>query len=128
VCQKEHPDHVLPFKDFLVQYICSYYLDVGESFVTGEKGPIEMVKPILSALSSLLPLRPMRVSDHHDRAIELTAVALHIAGFSHFDLVVKASAHFFTTLLHCNRSLISFLEITQKVFPAFALHEQWPQL
>jgi hypothetical protein len=103
VCQKEQPDHVFPFKDFLVQYICSYYLDVGESFVADENGPIEMVKPILTALSSLLPLRPLRISDHYDRAIELTAVALHLAAGQQFEVVAKSSANFFTTLLRTQK-------------------------
>jgi hypothetical protein len=127
-CQKEHPDHMFPFKDFLVQYVCSYYLDVGETLVQDENAPIDMVKPILSALSALLPLRPIRVSDHHERAIELTAVALHFASGTHFELVLRSSANFFTTLLNCNHSLLSFIMITQKVFPALVMHEQWPQL
>lgn len=29
--QDEHIEHLFPFKDFLVQYVCSYYLDLGDT-------------------------------------------------------------------------------------------------
>jgi hypothetical protein len=66
-CQQKRPDHVFPFKDFLVQSVCSYYLDVGESLAQTKDAPIDMVQPISAAL---LPLQPVR-------AIELIVVAIH---------------------------------------------------
>jgi hypothetical protein len=61
-------------------------------------GRIEIVKSILTAFSSLLPLRRLRNSDGHDRAIELTAVALHLSAGQQFEIVAKSFVLFFMFL------------------------------
>jgi hypothetical protein len=121
--QVEHLDHVFPFKDFLVQYVCSYYVDVGD-LIREQPELTQMVSPILSTLTTLLPLRPLRLSDKHDRSIEVTALLLCIV-VDGYQIVCNASQKFFSTLLGCNPSLTIFMAIVTQIFPGLLRYPQW---
>ena len=130
--QEEHIDHMFPFKDFLVQYVCSFYVDVGDTVANGLpdwRSQIANVPSILFALSALLPLRPMRISDRHEKSAELTAFFLQcVDNDDDFTSVFKAAKIFFATLLQCNPSLTVFMGISLPMFPALILHPHWKEL
>lgn len=124
--QDENADHIFPFKDFLVQYVCAYYIDVGELVITNQDASLISIIPnILSTLSSLLPLKPLRISDKHDRSVELTAVLLQVVDDSVFMPIYQSTKQFFTALINCNPLISVFIGIAQPMFPALLIHQEW---
>ena len=128
--QSEHSEHVFPFKDFLMQYICSYYLDIGDTILSANEQPtsVQIIPVILNALAALLPLRPQRVSDKELRAIELTAVMLQVVAVDTFPSILKSARLFFCSAIESSPTLSVFIAIANPVFPALLVHSEWRQI
>ena len=109
-----------PFKDFLLQYVCSYYSDVGDEILSAsndKKTSFDMIPLVLSTLSSLIKLRPLRLSDKHEHSIEYTSILLQIVSDDDFLILYDSTKLFFSTLLECNRSIQVFISMTLPLFP-----------
>ena len=128
--QSEHTDHVFPFKDFLVQYVCTYYLDIGESILSANEQPksAEQIPIIISALAALLPIRPVRISEKELRTIELTAVLLQVIAVDTFPTIIKATRVFFCSAIDSTPTLSIFIATSKPVFPALLMHSEWQQI
>ncbi|OHT00294.1 hypothetical protein TRFO_07944 [Tritrichomonas foetus] len=132
IWQEEHLEHVFPFKDFLVQYVCAYFLDLGDNILHSHSSDtndtlLKNIPRVLTTLSSLLPLRPIRPYDRHERSVELTAVMVQVANDQHFNSIFHASENFFSTLLDCNPSVNVFIMIVMPIAPALLIHSEWIQ-
>jgi len=127
--QLNRPDHVFPFKDFLVQYVCSHYLDIGDLILSSNDNAslISQIPPILQTVSCLLPIKPIRISEKHDRSVELTAVLLQVISVDAFPTIFKASKQFFVSLIENCPTIQTFFSICNPLFPAFLLHPEWKQ-
>ena len=151
VLQEEKIDHVFPFKDFLVQYVCSYYLDLGDIIISdtninsnlsssssslissgstsnntnNHENLLINIPQILNALSSLIPLRPIRPYDRHEKSVELTAVMLQVATDDYFEYILNSSKTFYNTLIDCNTSINVFIRIVMPLSPALLIHPEW---
>ena len=128
--QSEHPEHVLPFKDFLVQYVCSYYINIGESILSANEQPksAEQIPIILSALAALLPIRPVRISEKEQKTIEFTAVLLQVFAVDTFPIILKSTRIFFCSAIDSTPTLSIFIATSKPLFPALLMHSEWQQI
>jgi len=127
--QDHHPDHIFPFKDFLVQYVCSYYIDVGGSLFSGDNTKyLSIITPILTTLSLLLPLKPIRISDKHERSIELTSVILQQFSGVDLNLILKSATLFYNILVQTFNNLYVFTSIITPLFQSLLTHSNWKEI
>ena len=148
--QEETPDHVFPFKDFLVTYVSNFLSDQVEKakhIKTTNQSPSAPSSPpgsptqsnnnssssksydslhssILLALASLVPLRPVRPSDRYEVALQNAAILLQNSSGKSFLNTLKAVNHLYSIIMESIPSIFTFINITFPIFPSFLQHSE----
>ena len=126
--QEQNSDHVFPFKDFLIQFVCAYYMDVGENII-GNNSQQAMIVPLcLQTLASLLPVHPIRGNDKHERSIEMTAYIMQNAKEEEFQTIFKSASLFFTELLKTNPSVYIISGILTPFVTNILSNKYWKEI
>lgn len=128
--QEQHMEHVLPFKDFLVQFVTSHFIDVGERIIAAVEPKktelISSITQILSTMASLVPIRPIRAADKYDSVVELTAFMIQYVNHEQFESIITSVELFYNCLLESNPNLFTFITIATPLFPALLTSDEWP--
>lgn len=129
--QGDHNDHIFPFKDFLVQFVCSLFMDVGDSILSPSSTQpksnksTQMVVAILQTLTALLPIHPIRINDRHDRSIELIVLILQFVSGDEFTMIFKAASGFILELMRTNPSVLVLNSILGPMFQSLLCTKEW---
>lgn len=128
--QSENSEHLFAFKDFVVQYVCNYYMEIGDQLLSNNtvNKELEIIISILGALTAMMPIRPVRFDIKHLRAIELTAVLLQVIDVENFCPILKATQTFLCTCVECQPTLSTFTAAIKPLFPALLMHSEWKQI
>ena len=126
--QEQHSDHVFPFKDFLVQFVCAYYMDVSENIINNNSHDISMVQPALQALTALLPVHPVRITDKHERSVDLTSFILQNVNDDDFQVVFNAATMFYTELIKTNPTVFVITGIITPIITSILYSKHWIDL
>lgn len=113
--QNSHSDHTFPFKDFLMDFVRTYFIETSQKFVQNECDST-MICTVLNTLSSLIPIKLIKPSENQERIVQMLAGLLKCSSQADFDSILTAGSQYLLILIESNPTLNVFYTITNSIF------------